>query len=101
MLLIYLSCGWITGIPLGTKLSIHPLWLLISLLPLPFIFFFRQRNKLFITIALLILAVLGGIVRYQSSLPRPSPQDGCLWHTSTWRFRSRYQLMNPSSLITD
>ena len=69
MLLIYFSCAWITGILLGSKLSIHPLWLAISLLPLPFIFIFRQRKKLLITAALLVLAVLGGMVRYQSSLP--------------------------------
>jgi competence protein ComEC len=69
LLLIYLSCAWIAGILLGTKLSIHPLWLAIALLPLPLIFFFRQRKKMLITVALLILAVLGGIVRYQSSLP--------------------------------
>ena len=69
MLLIYLSCAWITGILLGTKLSIHPLWLVISLLPLPFIFFFRQRKKLLITITLLFLALLGGIIRYQSNQP--------------------------------
>ena len=69
MLLIYLSCAWITGILLGTKLSIHPLWLAISLLPLPLIFLFRQRKKFFITVSLLTLAVLGGMIRYQSSLP--------------------------------
>ena len=69
MLLIYISCAWIAGIVLGTKLSIHPLWLAISLLPLPFIFFFRQRKKLLITTALLVLAFLGGMIRYQSSLP--------------------------------
>jgi competence protein ComEC len=69
LLLIYLSCAWITGILLGAKLSIHPSWLAISLLPLPFIFFFRQHKKLLITITLLVLAFLGGIIRYQSSLP--------------------------------
>ena len=69
MLLIYLSCAWITGILLGMKLSIPPVWLAVSLLPLPFVFFFRQHKKLIITLTLLILAVLGGIVRYQSSLP--------------------------------
>ena len=69
MLLIYLSCAWIAGILLGMKLSISPIWLAVSLLPLPFVFVFRQHKKLIITSALLILAVLGGIVRYQSSLP--------------------------------
>jgi len=69
LLLIYLSCVWITGILLGAKLSIAPVWLAASFLPLPFIFFFRQRKKLLITITLLVLALLGGIIRYQSSLP--------------------------------
>ena len=69
MLLIFLSCAWIIGILLGMKLSIPPIWLAVSLLPLPLFFVFRQHKKLVITAALLILAVLGGIVRYQSSLP--------------------------------
>jgi competence protein ComEC len=69
LLLIALSCAWITGILLGTKLSLYPLCLAVSLLPLPFIFVFRRRKKLLITISLLILAVLGGIIRYQSNLP--------------------------------
>jgi hypothetical protein len=68
LLLIYLSCAWILGILLGAKLSIPAILLAVSLLPLPFIFVFRQRKKLIITLALLILAVLGGLVRYQSSL---------------------------------
>ena len=69
MLLIYLSCAWIIGILLGAKLSIPAVWLLLALLPLPFIFISRQNKKLMITSALLIFVVLGGIMRYQSSLP--------------------------------
>ena len=69
MLLIYLSSAWITGILLGTKLSLSPVWLALSLLPLPFIFVSRQHKKLLITAALMILALLGGIVRYQAAIP--------------------------------
>jgi competence protein ComEC len=69
LLLISLSCAWITGLLLGTKLGVSPVWLTVSLLPLPFLFFFRQCKKLLITAALVILALLGGIVRYQSALP--------------------------------
>lgn len=69
MLLIYLSIAWVIGILLGAKFSISPFWLLLSLLPLPFFFVFRQRKKLVMTLALIILVVLGGLVRYQSSLP--------------------------------
>ena len=66
MLLISLSGAWIAGILLGTKLSLAPVWLAVSALPLPFIFIFRQHKKLLLTSALLMLALLGGIVRYQS-----------------------------------
>ena len=69
MLLISLSGAWITGILLGTKLSLAPVWLAVSALPLPFIFIFRQHKKLLLTSALLMLALLGGIVRYQSTIP--------------------------------
>jgi competence protein ComEC len=69
LLLIYLSSAWITGILLGTKLSLSPVWLALSLLPLPFIFASRQHKKLLITAALMILALLGGIVRYQAAIP--------------------------------
>jgi competence protein ComEC len=68
LLLIYLSCAWIAGILLGSKVSLHPIWLDFALLPLPLLFFFRQRKKLIVSISLLILALLGGIVRYQSTL---------------------------------
>ena len=69
MLLIYLSCAWIAGILLGAKFSIAPIWLAVSLLPLPFLFFFNRHKKLIITLAVSILALTGGIVRYQSGLP--------------------------------
>jgi competence protein ComEC len=69
LLLIYLSCAWIAGILLGAKLSIAPAWVAVSLLPLPALFFFRRYIKLIITLALMVLALLGGIVRYQAGLP--------------------------------
>ncbi|MDD5287785.1 MAG: DNA internalization-related competence protein ComEC/Rec2 [Dehalococcoidales bacterium] len=69
MLLIYLSCAWIIGILLGARLSISAIWLLLALLPASFILVFRRRKKAIITLALLILVVLGGMIRYQSSLP--------------------------------
>ena len=69
MLLIYLSGAWITGILLGTKLSLSPVWLAVSLLPLPLVFVFRQHKKLLLTAALMILTLLGGIIRYQAAVP--------------------------------
>jgi len=68
LLLISLSGAWIAGILLGTKLSIAPVWLAVPALPLPFIFIFRQHKKLLFTAALLMLALLGGIVRYQAAV---------------------------------
>jgi competence protein ComEC len=69
LLLIYLSGAWITGILLGTKLSLSPVWLAVSLVPLPLVFVFRQHKKLLLTAALMILALLGGIIRYQAAVP--------------------------------
>jgi competence protein ComEC len=68
LLLIYLSCAWIAGILLGAKLSIAPIWLILSLLPLHFLIYFPQHKKLIITLSLMILAVIGGTMRYQSTL---------------------------------
>ncbi len=72
MLLIYLSCAWISGILLGMKLTLSPVWLAAALLPLLLIFIFRQRKKLLVIIALLMLVFLGGMIRYQSNLPSDS-----------------------------
>jgi competence protein ComEC len=69
LLLIYLSCAWIIGILLCAKLSIPAIWLAVSLLPLPFVFVFSRHKKFIITSALLIPAILGGLILYQSSLP--------------------------------
>ena len=69
MLLIYLSCAWLTGILLGSKFSLYPVWLDLALLPLPLLFFYWHKKKLIVSISLIILALLGGIVRHQSTLP--------------------------------
>jgi competence protein ComEC len=69
LLLIYLSCAWIIGILLGTVGGISPLFLFLAVLPLPFLLLFRRHKKLIITISLLILLLVGGMVRYHSSLP--------------------------------
>ena len=69
MLLIYLSCAWITGILLGSKFSLYPVWLDLALIPLPLLFFYWHKKKLIVSASLIILALLGGIVRFRSTLP--------------------------------
>jgi competence protein ComEC len=69
LLLIYLSCAWITGILLGSKFSLYPAWLDLALLPLPLLFFYWHKKKLIVSASLIILALLGGIVRFRSTLP--------------------------------
>lgn len=69
MLLIYLSCAWIIGILLGNICNVSPFLLFLAILPLPFLFVFRSHNKLILTVSMLVLLLVGGAVRYYSSLP--------------------------------
>ncbi len=67
MVLIYLSCAWLAGIFLGTKLNL-PLWFgLISLVPLTLLFFFRQhRQPVILTSLAIIIFVLSSVYSYSS-----------------------------------
>ncbi len=74
MPLIYLSCAWVAGIFLGFKLEGAELGLplvliLIGLIPLPLLFFFRKHRKLIILTSLCLIALFGGAFLFQSSLP--------------------------------
>jgi len=67
MTLIYLSLAFIIGVLLGSKIHL-PLWALaIALLPLPLLLL-KKHTKTIITTSLCLLALLGGVVRYQSTL---------------------------------
>jgi competence protein ComEC len=74
--LIYLSGAWVAGILLGAKFSSPPALILIGLVPLPLLFFFRQHRKTIILISLCLIALFGGAFRFQSS--QPTVNENCL-----------------------
>ncbi len=67
MVIICLSCAWVAGIFLGTKLDL-PLWFgLIGLVPLAALFFFRQyRRTLAVTGLAIIIFVISSVYSYSS-----------------------------------
>lgn len=68
MLLICLSCVWIAGIFLGSRLNLPPLLCLAGLFPLPFLFFTRRRRKAVIFASLGIIVLVAAAVYSYSSL---------------------------------
>lgn len=69
MTLIYLSAAWVAGIYLGSKIVLPIGIICLGLLPLCLIPFLRQHKKHFLLAAFCLLAVFGGSIRFQSSLP--------------------------------
>ncbi|MFC1987616.1 DNA internalization-related competence protein ComEC/Rec2 [Chloroflexota bacterium] len=68
MSLIYLSCAWVVGIFLGSKFNLPLALIFTGLIPLPLLFF-RKHSKSIILASLCLVALLGGISYFQSSLP--------------------------------
>ncbi|GAG37968.1 unnamed protein product, partial [marine sediment metagenome] len=69
MTLIYLSAAWVAGIYLGSKLAFPLGVILLGLLPLCLIPFLSQYRKPLLLAGFCLLALLGGSLRFQSSLP--------------------------------
>ncbi len=69
MPLIYLSCAWVAGIFLGSKLNLPLLLILTGLIPLPLLFLFQQYKKSIILTSLCLIILFGGAFCFQSSLP--------------------------------
>jgi competence protein ComEC len=69
MWLLYVSCAWVAGIFLGSKVGLPWLALFIGLIPFAFAPFFPSSRKTLIIAGLCLLALLGGGFRFWSSLP--------------------------------
>jgi len=72
MWLLYVSCAWVAGIFVGSKIGLPWLALLIGLVPFAFAPFFPSSRKTLVVAGLCLLALLGGGLRFSSSL---SPMD--------------------------
>jgi competence protein ComEC len=60
VLLIGISCSWIVGIWLGTLFNFPATWMLSAVLPVPFIFIFKELRKPLLIIALSLLFFFAG-----------------------------------------
>ena len=68
MWLLYVSCAWVAGVFLGSRLSLPLPSLALGLIPLALMPFLpNSRRKLMVT-ALCLLALAGGAIRFPSSL---------------------------------
>ena len=69
MTLIYLSAAWVIGIYLGSKIALPWGIIFIGFLPLCLIPFLSQYKKPLILVGFCLFTLLGGCIRFQSSLP--------------------------------
>jgi len=69
MTLIYLSAALVAGIYLGSKVALSVSIICLGFLPLCFIPFFSQHKKHLLLAGFCLFALLGGSLRFQSSLP--------------------------------
>ena len=80
MWLLYISCAWVAGIFLGSKVSLPTVALALGLIPLALIPFLSTRKKTLIVASLCLLALLGGSLRFPSSLPQIDEHSLCFYN---------------------
>jgi competence protein ComEC len=67
--LLYLSAAWVAGVLLGSRVGLPFPFLALGLIPFAFVPFFRSHRSALITTGLCLLALVGGCLRFTSSLP--------------------------------
>jgi competence protein ComEC len=78
--LLYVSCAWVAGIFLGSKISPPLLTLAIGLIPFALIPFLPGSKKTLIVAGLCLFALLGGGLRFPSSLPPVDEHSLCFYN---------------------
>jgi competence protein ComEC len=68
MILLYLSIAWVIGVYLGTKFTLPWVIIFTGLIPFCLVPFLKYKTQL-ITAGLCLLALFGGLLRFQTSLP--------------------------------
>lgn len=69
MILLYLSAAWVSGIYLGSRLHVPLALLSIAVIPLLLLPFLSRCRKHLLVTAFCLLALIGGGLRFQDSLP--------------------------------
>jgi len=80
MWLLYVSCAWVAGIFLGSKISLPLLALALGLIPFALIPFLRGHKRTLIVAGLCLLALLGGGLHFSSSLPPTDEHSLCYYN---------------------
>jgi competence protein ComEC len=80
MWLLYVSCAWVAGIFLGSKISLPLLALSLGLIPFALIPFLPGSRKTLIVAGLCLLALFGGGLRFPSSLPPADEHSLCFYN---------------------
>jgi len=80
MWLLYVSCAWVAGIFLGSKVSLPLLALPPGLLPFLFIPLLHNNKKPLVAAGLCLLAFFGGSLRFSSSLPQIDECSLCFYN---------------------
>jgi competence protein ComEC len=80
MWLLYISCAWVAGIFLGSKVGLPLATFAFGLLPLLLIPLFPNSKKTLIVLGLCLLAFLGGGLRFPSSLPQIDEHTLCFYN---------------------
>ena len=80
MWLLYVSCAWVAGVFLGSKISPPLLALSLGLIPFVLIPFLPSSKKTLIVAGLCLLALFGGGLRFPSSLPPADEHSLCFYN---------------------
>ena len=80
MWLLYVSCAWVAGVFLGSKLGPPLLALFSGLIPLALIPFLPSSKKSLIVAGLCLFALFGGGLHFSSSLPPTDEHSLCYYN---------------------
>ncbi len=80
MWLLYISCAWVAGIFLGSKVGLPLVALPLGLLPFLLLPFFPNSKKTLIVVGLCLLALIGGGLHFPSSLPQIDEHSLCFYN---------------------
>jgi competence protein ComEC len=78
--LLYVSCAWVAGVFLGSKLSLPLFVLAFGLIPFTLIPFLRGSKKTLIVAGLCLLTLFGGGLHFSSSLPPADEHSLCFYN---------------------
>ena len=80
MWLLYVSCAWVAGVFLGSKLNLPLLTLFSGLIPLALIPFLPGSKKTLLVAGLCLFALFGGGLHFPSSLPPADEHSLCFYN---------------------